>query len=464
MTALYYTLGVLFVALGVAVSIGLHEVGHLVPAKAFGVKVTQYMVGFGPTLWSRRRGETEYGLKLIPLGGYIRMIGMFPPKPGEDPRFVRATSTGRMGLMIDQAVDASAKRKVGLAERARQQSMDEVLPGEEERVFYRLSVPRKVAVMLGGPAMNLIIATVLLTVIVTGFGLAQTTSRLSSVSECVLPASAPITATCSATDPAAPAAAAGLRPGDVIKTYDGRAVTSWDEVRSAIRAGGDRQVVLSVQDSAGTTREVRVTPIVTDRPRVDDVGQLVTDPDGRPLTDRVGFLGVSPSSELVPQPISAVPGVLGTGISRTAGVVLRIPQKMVGVAQAAFGSGERDPNGPVSVVGVGRFAGEVASAEAVQGYGNRERTADLLALVASLNLALFVFNLIPLLPLDGGHVAGALWEGLRRTIARLRHRADPGPADVARLLPVAYAVSSLLIVMSVLLIYADIVKPIRLGG
>ena len=464
MTALYYTLGVLFVALGVAVSIGLHEVGHLVPAKAFGVKVTQYMVGFGPTLWSRRRGETEYGLKLIPLGGYIRMIGMFPPKPGEDPRFVRATSTGRMGLMIDQAVDASAKRKVGLAERARQQSMDEVLPGEEERVFYRLSVPRKVAVMLGGPAMNLIIATVLLTVIVTGFGLAQTTSRLSSVSECVLPASAPITATCSATDPAAPAAAAGLRPGDVIKTYDGRAVTSWDEVRSAIRAGGDRQVVLSVQDSAGTTREVRVTPIVTDRPRVDDVGQLVTDPDGRPLTDRVGFLGVSPSSELVPQPISAVPGVLGTGISRTAGVVLRIPQKMVGVAQAAFGSGERDPNGPVSVVGVGRFAGEVASAEAVQGYGNRERTADLLALVASLNLALFVFNLIPLLPLDGGHVAGALWEGLRRTIARLRHRADAGPADVARLLPVAYAVSSLLIVMSVLLIYADIVKPIRLGG
>lgn len=464
MTALYYALGVLFVALGVAVSIGLHEVGHLVPAKAFGVKVTQYMVGFGPTLWSRRRGETEYGLKLIPLGGYIRMIGMFPPKPGEDPRFVRATSTGRIGLMIDQAVDASAKRKVGLAERARQQSMDEVLPGEEERVFYRLSVPRKVAVMLGGPAMNLIIATVLLTVIVTGFGLAQTTSRLSSVSECVLPASAPITATCSATDPAAPAAAAGLRPGDVIKTYDGRAVTSWDEVRSAIRAGGDRQVVLSVQDSAGTTREVRVTPIVTDRPRVDDEGQLVTGADGQPLTDRVGFLGVSPSSELVPQPVSAVPGVLGTGISRTAGVVLRIPQKMVGVAQAAFGSGERDPNGPVSVVGVGRFAGEVASAEAVQGYGNRERTADLLALVASLNLALFVFNLIPLLPLDGGHVAGALWEGLRRTIARLRHRADPGPADVARLLPVAYAVSSLLIVMSVLLIYADIVKPIRLGG
>ena len=464
MTAVYYALGVLFVALGVAVSIGLHEIGHLVPAKKFGVKVTQYMVGFGPTIWSRRRGETEYGIKWIPLGGYIRMIGMFPPKPGDDPRFVRASSTGRVGLMVDSAVQAGANRNVGLAEQARQQSMDEVLPGDEDRVFYKLSAPRKVVVMLGGPFMNLVIATVLLTVIVTGFGTAQTTTRLSSVSQCVLPPSAPATQTCSAADPAAPAAAAGLRPGEVITAYDGRPVSSWDEVRTAIRAGGRAAVTLAVRGTDGSTREVQVTPIVTERPRVDDTGQLVTGPNGQPLTDRVGFLGVTPSAELVPQPVTEVPGVLWTGLTATAGVVLRIPQKMVGVAQAAFGSGERDPNGPVSVVGVGRFAGEVASIEAAEGYGNRERAADLLSLIASLNLALFVFNLIPLLPLDGGHVAGALWEGLRRTVARLRHRADPGPVDVARLMPIAYAVSSVLIVMSVLLIYADIVKPIRLGG
>src|SRR5450756_1443491 len=142
-----YFLGVLFVALGISVSIALHEVGHLIPAKKFGVKVTQYMVGFGPTIWSRRRGETEYGLKAVPLGGYIRMIGMFPPKPGADPSMLRGSSTGRFSQLMDQARD---------------ESMEQVKPGDEDRVFYKLSTPKKLVVMLGGPPMNLNIATVLL--------------------------------------------------------------------------------------------------------------------------------------------------------------------------------------------------------------------------------------------------------------------------------------------------------------
>jgi membrane-associated protease RseP (regulator of RpoE activity) len=466
-TALYYALGVLFVVVGIAASIALHELGHMVPAKRFGVKVTQYMVGFGPTLWSRKRGETEYGIKWIPLGGYIRMIGMFAPKPGETQ--VRASSTGRLGLMLEQimysrAERASGERRPSLVEQARQQSQDEIEPGDEQRAFFRLSVPRKIIVMLGGPTMNLVIAVVLLTVVVTGFGLESLTTTLSSVSQCVLAEDAPAGATCAATDQRAPAAAAGLKPGDTIVSFDGQPVQSWEQLRTAIRDGSGREVVLSVRGADGGSRTVPVKPIVANRPQVDEQGAVIRGANGKPVTDRVGFLGVAPTSELRPQSVTKVPGLLADGLTRTAAVILRIPEKMVGVAKAAFGSGERDPNGPISVVGASRFAGEIASVDGGKEYGLRERMAGLISIVASLNLALFVFNLIPLLPLDGGHVAGAVWEGIRRRWSALRKRPDPGPVDVARLLPVAYAVSGFLLIMSVLLIYADIVRPVKLGG
>jgi membrane-associated protease RseP (regulator of RpoE activity) len=177
-------------------------------------------------------------------------------------------------------------------------------------------------------------------------------------------------------------------------------------------------------------------------------------------------MGFSPSAELVKQPLSAVPALVGDQVARTAGVVFRIPQKMAGIAKAAFGDGARDPNGPMSVVGVGRVAGEVADGQlsGVAGSSGYDKFVVLISLIASLNLALFVFNLIPLLPLDGGHAAGALWEGLKRQVARLRGRPNPGYVDVAKALPVAYAVSVALIGMSVLLIYADVVNPIKLGG
>jgi membrane-associated protease RseP (regulator of RpoE activity) len=165
----------------------------------------------------------------------------------------------------------------------------------------------------------------------------------------------------------------------------------------------------------------------------------------------------------VRQPASAVPGAVANAVSQTAGVVLSLPQRMVAVADAAFGDGERDPTGVVGLVGVGRVAGEIASIDAAQ-YTTAARVADLLALLAALNVALFVFNLIPLVPLDGGHVAGALWEGLRRQVARLRRRPDPGPVDVARAMPLAYAVVVLMLGMGLVLAYADIVRPITLGG
>ncbi|NMM35003.1 MAG: site-2 protease family protein [Phycicoccus sp.] len=446
-----YLLGVLFVALGISVSIALHEVGHLLPAKRFGVKITQYMVGFGPTVWSRQRGETEYGLKAIPLGGYIRMIGMFPPKPGADPSVLRGSSTGRFSQLMDQARD---------------ESMEQVKPGDEDRVFYKLSTPKKLVVMLGGPTMNLVIAVVLLGGIFTLYGIGEITARVSAVSQCVqnVQANGSAPATCSPSDPQAPANVAGIRPGDRIIALAGQPVNNWDDVRALVRPNGGRQISVVVE-RAGKTLHLTATPILNNVPRVDAAGNLVVGPDGKALTDRVGFMGFSPSAEIVKQPLTAVPALIGDQVSRTAGVVLRIPEKMAGIAEAAFGGGVRDPNGPMSVVGVGRVAGEVADGQ-LSGLADStsSKFVILISLIGSLNIALFVFNLIPLLPLDGGHAAGALWEGLKRQVARLRGRPNPGYVDVAKALPVAYAVSIALIGMSVLLIYADLVNPIKIGG
>jgi len=445
-----YFLGVLFVALGISASIALHEVGHFIWAKKFGVKVTDYMVGFGPTIWSRRHGETEYGLKAVPLGGFIRMIGMFPPKPGTDPSMLRASSTGRFSQLMDQA---------------RAESMEQVKPGDENRVFYKLSAPRKLVVMLGGPTMNLVIAAVLLGGIFTLYGVGELTSRVSAVSQCVqtVPANGTAPAACSPSDPQAPANVAGIRPGDRIISLAGKSVSNWDDVRALIRPNGGRRIGVVVERD-GKRLSLEATPILNNVPRVDDQGNLVVGPGGKPMTDRVGFMGFSPSAEIVKQPLVAVPALIGDQVARTAGVVFRIPEKMVGIAKAAFGDGARDPS-LMSVVGVGRVAGEVADGQ-LSGVADSgaSKFVILLSLIASLNIALFVFNLIPLLPLDGGHAAGALWEGLKRQVARLRGRPNPGYVDVAKALPVAYAVSIALIGMSVLLIYADVVNPIKLGG
>lgn len=434
-------LGIVAFALLILFSIALHEVGHLVPAKRFGVRVSEYMVGFGPMIWSKVVGETRYGVKAIPVGGYIRMIGMLPPPKDAPEGTARSMTTGRMA---------------GLVEDARRQSLEEIEPGDADRVFYKLPVHRRVIVMLGGPVMNLVLATILFAIVMIGIGTPQPSLQVASVVPCTPSVSAPAgTASADGTCPTSPspAAQAGLQSGDVIVAYDGTPATSWEQVTDAIRAGGATSMVLTVQ-RGGSTVDLTVPVAEVTRPAYDDQGN----PTGGTTTS--GFVGVRPDFEYVPQSWASVPSAMWDMTVRSVGALLTLPVRLYElVTETLIGGQERSIESPVSVVGVSRLGGDVvASSEPWQG-----KVAIFLSLAASLNLFLFLFNLVPILPLDGGHVAGALYEGARRRAAKVRGKPDPGPVDVARLLPVAYVVAAALIAMGVIVIWADLVKPLTLG-
>ncbi|GIH94037.1 RIP metalloprotease [Planobispora siamensis] len=430
-----FLIGVVIFLVGLMVSIGLHEIGHLVPAKRFGVRVTQYMVGFGPTMWSRRKGETEYGIKWIPFGGYIRMIGMLPPRRTDAPGTVRSVSTGPWQ---------------GLIESAREVALEEVRPGDENRVFYRKPWWQKVIIMAGGPAMNFVLAFILFAIVLMGFGVTVQKPQISTVPECVKTAAEYAkNPNCTSADQASPAAAAGLRPGDVIVAVAGRPVTTWEAATRAIRGNGAGPVEIGIV-RAGQNMTLNATLIAQDRESLDEPGKM----------ERVGYLGVSPTQVIERQSFGAVVAHMGDLTSRTAAALLRFPEKMVGVWHAAFSGEERDKNGPIGVIGVSRIGGEIAASDAPL----ENKISIFISLLASFNLAIGMFNLIPLLPLDGGHIAGGLWEGVKRGFARVTRRPEPAHVDIAKVLPLTYALAFTMIIMAGLLMYADLVNPIRLAG
>lgn len=430
-------------------SIGFHEFGHFFWARKFGMRVPQFFVGFGPTVFSRRYGETEFGIKGIPLGGYIRIVGMIPP--AEENESKRAT---RMRSFIAEV---------------RGQALDDVLPTDGDRVFYKKPWWQRVVVMFAGPFHNLVLAVLFFTVVLTAFGVPGATTTISALPECVRPADDAARA-CTEDDPPSPAAAAGIEAGDTIVAVDGQPVsrvadtgqddevTGWQQVQGVIRDSIDTPVVLTVErevDGATQQLDLTVTPIAN-TVRVDDDGD--GEADG---TRTVGYVGVQAAQTYVQQPVTAVPGFIGEYTVRAVDRLVEIPQRVPALFRAAFLGEERDPEGPIGVVGVGRISGEVF---AFDEFSTTEKVSLFFQLLAGMNLVLFLFNLVPIYPLDGGHVAGALYEKARATVARLRGRPDPGPFDIARLMPVAYVVAGLFLVLSALLFVADVVNPITLGG
>ncbi|MFF9163237.1 M50 family metallopeptidase [Streptomyces longwoodensis] len=434
MTTLMFILGIVVFAFGLLVSIAWHELGHLSTAKLFGIRVPQYMVGFGPTIWSRRKGDTEYGIKAIPLGGYIRMIGMFPP--GDDGRIVaRSTSPWR-----------------GMIEDARSAAFEELRPGDETRLFYTRKPWKRVIVMFAGPFMNLILAVGLFLTVLMGFGIQQQTTTVSSISPCVIAQSENRDA-CKASDPASPAAAAGMKAGDRIVSFDGRGTNDWNTLSDLIRDSAGKTVPLVVERD-GEQLTLHATIATNLVAKKDAAGTYV---QGQYV--KAGFLGFSAATGVVKQDFGESVSWMTDRVGDAVDSLVALPAKIPALWDAAFGDGPREQDSPMGIVGAARVTGEIATLD----IPASQQLAMFVFVLAGFNLSLFLFNMLPLLPLDGGHIAGALWESLRRNLARVLRRPDPGPFDVAKLMPVAYVVAGIFICFTVLVLIADVVNPVKIS-
>jgi len=383
-------------------SVMLHEAGHFATAKKFGMKVTRFFVGFGPTLWSTWRGETEYGIKALPFGGFVKIIGMHS---------------------LDDVDD----------------------PADEPRSFRRQPAWQRIVVLCAGSFMHFVLAFLLIFGLALGVGIENdNTTQLGTISSCV---AANVTqldnGTCTASDQPSPAKLAGLKLGDKVIAFDGKPVSNWTQLGNAIRAvrPGSPVTITVVRDGKTLTLHTTLATV-----------------SGR----SGGYLGIAPTVVFSPaNPIRAV---------QYAGVAFE--QVIVGSAKAvaalpgalpklfAKDRGSTAAGQVSSVVGAAEATGQAVAAN----VGWQFKVSFVLLLIASLNIFVGVFNMLPLLPLDGGHVAVVVWERIRAWFARLRGRPDPGLVDMAKLLPVSFSIFMVLMFFGVLLILADIVNPVNIAG
>jgi len=382
-------------------SVMLHEFGHFATAKKFGMKVTQYFIGFGTTLWSTKRGETEYGIKALPFGGFVKITGMT--------------------------------------------SMDEVDPADEPRSFRRHPAWQRLIVLFAGSFMHFVLAFVLLFLLgaVIGLETNSTTTQLGPIAACV-PANAKAfsAGTCTATDAASPAKAAGLRAGDTVVSFDGKPVSTWTALGNDIRDTPAHRTVPVVVIRNGHRLTLHVTLAAVRGRSGSYIG----------IQDTTVFQRYSPIRSVTYA--GSMFGQVLTGSAKEIGQLPSAIPHLFAKNRASTSAGQ-----VTSVVGAGEITGSVVSAN----VGWQVKVDYVLLIMASLNIFVGAFNLLPLLPLDGGHIAVVIFERVRAWFARLRGRPDPGLVDMTKLVPVSVGVFGVLVFFGLILILADLVNPIHLS-
>ena len=383
-------------------SVMLHEAGHFFTAKRFGMKCPRFFVGFGPTLWSVQVGETEYGIKALPVGGFVKIEGMT--------------------------------------------SLDEVEEWDEPRSFRRAAGWKRILVLAAGSIMHWLTAAVLIFGLALFIGVANdNVTQLGTVATCVPANEAaldnPNGTVCTSADAKSPAAVAGLKVNDTVTSFDGTPVSNWTELASAI------------------TKVKPGAPV-----------SLTVVRDGKPLTLHTklaevpghgSFFGIAPATVYQPQGVLGSIKYVGTGFNETVTGSFDALAQLPSAIPSLFSPDRASTSAGnlTSVVGAGRDVGEAVASPA----GWQAKVSFILLLIASLNIFVGIFNMLPLLPMDGGHVAVVLWERTKARFFRLMGRPDPGPADYRKLIPLSFSIFLVLVAFGVMLMLADIINPVSIG-
>ena len=378
-------LGILAFVVALLVSVMIHEFGHYLTARRFGMRVSEFFLGFGTRIWSRQRGETEFGIKAIPAGGYCRIEGMTPD--------------------------------------------DQMPDGEEGRAFYRASAGKKLIVLGAGSFLHFVLGYLLLFILLSGVGVNQVLPVINSVA------------------PNSAAADAGFQKGDEIVAINGDRNTKWQNQLDKIRNSQGKELIFTVKRD-GMEIDISAAPRMTD----------IEDGTSRYVLGIINEFGTKRLSPVAS--ISDAAELTWTFTSASAKALVQLPTKIPALWGQTFGGEERDENGLVGVIGVARVSGQVSSSGELT---TSERIGTFILIVASLNIFVGLFNLLPILPLDGGHMAVAIADALRAFIARLRGRPAPAAIDIKVLTPITAVVFVILAALTVLLLIADIFNPILLN-